>query len=151
MSGYVVDPTLLRLALEKRTDPGQVEPLEQLIAMAEELDELERSFPARVRAARVSAGVPVETLSRSARDRIDVSDRAAARVYQLLHRQCRRSADATEVVRHLTDVARDDAEWWDEMGEAAEDDPTRTIVSEMARAKQAVVRAMETFLERFPK
>ena len=147
--GYIVPQQLLRLAIEKASD-DQAQRLEACLELLTEVDQLERTFPARLEEARAKAGIESPRLSKAATEAVAESSTAAREIDRLLHRRCNRATTAGEIVRELLAVAREDMKSAAFLAREAPDEPSREILEELYDKKRDVVERLKGFVATNP-
>lgn len=141
-TGYVVRKTYLRLAAEKPGAPT-VHALEELIDKANEVGDLENSFPARLAAARGHQQIP--ELSSEALEHVELSADADAEVHRLLLRRCRRAESARDVLAELLAVAEDELELDEDLlSEHRDGDPAKDLHLDIVEKKRDIVARLRS-------
>ena len=147
--GYIVPVNLLRLAIDKAS-PDQAQQLEACLELLTEVDQLERTFPARLEEARAKVGIEMPRLSKAAKEAVAQSSSAGKEIDRLLHRRCNRATSASEVVRELLAVAKDELECSEFLMQEAPDEPCLQIVSELYEKKREFVEQLKVFVAENP-
>ena len=146
VAGYVIRQEHMQVAMDKAT-AAELPLLQPSLELINELDQLERSLPERIRQALSEAGVSPQTLSKSARDVVSQSEDARREIDRLLTRKCNRADSAVGVVKEVYAIAKLDMKEANVLDNWIEDDdPTKAIYSELYWKRRALVESLREFI-----
>lgn len=143
--GYVIRGNHVRLAIEKAT-PDEAAKLAACLRLVLELNELESSFPRRLRIARASAEIETAPLSKSATEAASQSQMADQEYDRQLARRLSRASSAHAIVQELMRSAEADLDFAEFLRQGAEDSPSKRLLTELLIKKREFVERLKVFL-----